>query len=180
MKTPHIEKLRADIEADLKAKAFWEAAGRTMRPTILSLQAHWESMFPPESPTSTRRGGNKLSPSPELIVAVCRILDAKMGFEIDDGDFRRAMKTGTPDYFHLMAKAAEYLRAMPREKSVFAKHVISARRIAADMMGKNGPLPTWFEVKDKVSDIMGQFAYGETSRDWGRVRKAAGLADLSD
>jgi hypothetical protein len=182
MKTPHLDKLRADIAADPKAKAFWEDAGRRMRPTFLKAAAWHDALFPPESPTSKRRGGNKLTPSPELVDAVCAILDAKMGYEYDlaQSDFDRAMKNGDVAFFRMMAEAAQYVRDIPLARKTWAKHVVAARRIAADMMGESGPLPRWSTVKDAILKQLGQEAYLEPSRDWGRVRKAAGLIDLPD
>lgn len=182
MKTPHLDKLRADLEADPGAKAFWAEQERRMRPTMLKAAAWHDALFPPESPTSQRRGGNKLAPAPELVDAVCAILDAKMGHECDlaQGDFDRAMKTGDVAFFHMMAEAAQYVRDMPLARKTWAKHVVAARRIAADMMGQSGPLPRWSTVKAAILKQLGQGAYLEPSRDWGRVRKAAGLGDLPD
>lgn len=180
MKTPHLDKLRAEIAADPALAAEFAEIERKLRPIGLKAAAWHDALFPPESPTSQRRGGNKLGPSPELMDAVCAILDAKIGFAIEDGEFIRAMKSGDSDFFLMMAEAAQYVRDMPQGRKTWAKHVIAARSIAASMMGKSGPLPRWSVVKSAISKQLGQEAYAETSRDWGRVRKAAGLVDLPD
>ncbi len=178
----HADKLRADIAADAALVARLAASERKMRPTFLKAAAWHDALFPPESPTSQRRGGNKLAPSPALMDAVCAILDAKMGHEYDlaKSDFDRAMKTGDVAFFRMMAEAAQYVRDIPLARKTWAKHVVAARRIAADMMGESGPLPRWVEVKDAILKQLEQEAYLEPSRDWGRVRKAAGLGDLPD
>lgn len=177
MKTPHLDKLRANLEGDPTAKDILTDQHRAMRPVILSAQAQWESMFPPESPTSARRGGNKLAPSPELIDAVCAILDAKTGNPVDI-DFIRAMKSADVEFFRLMAEAAQYVRNMPHAHSLFARHVITARRVAASMMVKGETLPSWFTVRQQVAAVMEQAAYDETSKEWSRVRRASCLVDL--
>jgi hypothetical protein len=150
-----------------------------MRPLILSGQALWESLFPPESPTSRRRGGNKTGLGAWDREAVMRILDVMTGHPFDmQAEFSAAMKNADPVFFRMMADAAQYVRDMPHAHSLFAKHVIAARRIAAGMMKAGQPFPKWSEVRRRVSDQMGQAAYGDKSPEWSRVKGAAQLTDL--
>lgn len=174
-KTKGEEKFR-EIMAEMARES--SEAKRRMRPTILKMRAHWESLFPPESPTSKRRGGNKLAPSQEFIHAVCAILDAKMGNDFHIYGLEEAMKSADPKFFAMLAEAAQYVRDMPQGRAVFAKHVIAARRIAADMMGASGPLPSKAKVKAAVLKQLVQEAYGAASPEWSRVWAAAGLKDL--
>ncbi len=181
MKKTHIEKLREEIAADPALAAEFAAIERKLRPACLKLSAWHEAIFPPESPTSARRGGNKLALTPELMDAVCAILDARMGrpCELAASDFAEAMKSADPAFFRMMAEAAQYVRDMPEHaRSLFTKHVVAARCIAAAMMGKSGPLPSKAAVKAEVMKGLGQFAYGDASAEWSRVWAAAGLKDL--
>jgi hypothetical protein len=83
-----------------------------------------------------------------------------------------------PDFFRVMAEASQHVLDMPHAHGLFAKHVIAARRIAADLMGTEGPLPRWSDVRREVHERLGQAAYGLASAEWSRVKSAAGLTDL--
>jgi len=176
MKTPGIDKQTAKWENDPKVKRTL----RKFRAGMLLTQATWETIFPPESPTSRRRGGCKLAPTEDLKNAVWAILDARIGHPVDPLPYTAAMRAGDGKFFQLMNDACAYLDAMPQAQSRFANHVIAARRVAGNAIPEDGPLPAWRTIKGKVAALLGQAAYDETSKDWGRVRKVAGLLDLPD
>ena len=152
---------------------------RSLRPTILLIGADMDSIFPPESPTSKRRGGNKMALDEQTKLAVCQILDAMRGNSWHSRKaFDAAMESADADYFRTLANAAEYVQSMPQEHSVFARHVIAAQEIASSMMDTEGPLPNWREVRREVSKELGQAAYGDKSPEWSRLKTAAKLTDL--
>lgn len=176
-----IDKLRAQIAADPEAVAFWKKQDRKFRPLELKAMAWIEAIFPPESPTSKSRGGRSQAPSLQFKVAVCWMLDARMGVESDGAEdgFAEAMATGDPDFFRMMADAAEYVRNLPRDVSTFADCVITARRIAAEMMGADEPLPSRGTVIDGVIKYLGPAAFPKEEKSrWSEVMKAARLSDL--
>jgi len=112
-------------------------------------------------------------------LAVCQILDAMNGNPWHSRKaFDAAMASADADYFRQFAEAAEYIQDMPQAQSVFARHVIAAQQIAGDMMGPEGPFPSWREVRREVSKQLGQAAYGDKSGEWSRVKAAANLTGL--
>ncbi len=174
-----LDKFRAEIEADPEAKAQWDEFARRLRPMELKTMAWIEEIFPPESPTSKRRGGNKLARPSEFVDAVCAILDARMGNDFDLPDFRESMKSADPGLFLIFADAAQYVQSMPKEVSKFADCVITARRVAAILMSENGQLPKRGKVIAAVIKYLGPAAFGEEEiTRWAEVMKAAGLSDL--
>jgi len=175
MRTPHIDRLATEWQHDPEV----QKTIIKFRAGMLELAAWWNELFPPDSPTSRRRGGCKLAPSQELKDAVCAILDARTGFPVDAARYVKAVRNSDAGFFRLMAEAVEYLETIPQAHSVFAKHVIAARKIAANMIDPELPLPRWNDVKARIEDLLGPTAYLENSKDWGRVRKAAGLMDLT-
>jgi hypothetical protein len=176
-----IERLRAQAAADPEAAARWEEKGRKIRPIELQAMAWIESIFPPESPTSKARGGKRLAPTLKFKEAVCWILDSGMGAESETAAaaFSEAMRENDVHFFRMMADASEYVRNLPQDSSRFAKCVIAARRLAAAMMGSEGPLPSRGKVIAAVITHLGDIAFpaDEKSR-WADVMKAARLADL--
>jgi len=152
---------------------------RRLRPAILHIGAHMDSIFPPESPTSKRRGGNKTAMDEKTKLAVCQILDAMNGNPWHSRKaFDAAMASADAEYFRQFAQAAEYIQDMPQGHSVFARHVIAAKQVAGNKMGPEGPLPRWRDVRREVSKELGQAAYGDKSPEWSRVKAAATLTDL--
>jgi len=152
---------------------------RRIRPGALHVSAFLDSIFPPDSPTSARRGGSKTIIEPQVREAVIQILDAMTGNPPDmQAAFSAAMTKPDPEFFRVMAEASQHVIDMPHTHGLFAKHVIAARRIAADLMGTEGPLPRWSDVRREVHERLGQSAYGLASAEWSRVKSAAGLTDL--
>ena len=153
------------------------------RPAGLLLEAQWELIFPPPSPTQARKLKGESHYPPGFVRMVAALLTAQTEPEwlTDDPEFINAMKTSDAAYFSRLTKAAEYIKQMPRTPSVFASHVVVARSSAARLLLRKGRLPTKPEVKKLVGKRLGNLAYdNEALTRWSDVWKAAELSDLPD
>lgn len=173
-----IDRLRAQIATDPEAQAQWEGHDRKLRPLALRCMAQIEAIFPPDTPSTRRRGGGKLAVDTATKEAACAILDAMGGHPIDTAEFEAAMAAGDTVYFLRMAAAAQHLRSVGTVATVFAWHVRQARLVAASMMEAGDPRPSWKAIKNKVADKLGQAAITDTSPEWSRIKTAAGLKNL--
>jgi len=171
-----IDRLRAEIAADSAAAARWAEIGRRMRPAMLRAAAVMDETFPPPSPTQARREAAALDPA--WMDAVCMMLDAQAGAGAAIAPpLAAAIKNADPEFFRLLAEAAEHIQGMPQALSVFARHVIAARRVAADML--EGGNASKAAVKTAVIKCLGGQAYApEDSVRWSEVWNEAGLKDL--
>jgi hypothetical protein len=140
--------------------------------------AQIETIFPPDTPSTTRRGGGKLALDTATKDAACAILDAMSGHPIDTAGFEVAMAAGDTDFFLLMAAAAQHLRSVGTVATVFARHVREARLVAAGMMAAGDPKPSWQAIRREVAKRLGQAAITDTSPEWSRIKKAADLKTL--
>ena len=154
-----------------------------MRPTALLATARWEKIFPPPSPTKARELKGEPFHALEFVDMVATLLDAQTDPRAitEDHDFIAALKTSDGAYFARLVKAARYIKQMPHNDSVFAQHVIWARKIAAQMMKRDGRLPTKERVKTAIIKRLVNVSYDpELLTRWSEVWAAADLADLPD
>jgi len=173
-----LDRLRAQVATDPEAQARWEAAGQKMKPLALRCMAQIETIFPPDTPSTRRRGGGKLALDTATKEAACAILDAMSGHPIDTVEFEAAMTAGDTDFFLRMAAAAQHLRSVGTMATVFARHVREARLVAAGMMAAGDPKPSWQAIRREVAKRLGQAAITDTSPEWSRIKTAAGLKTL--
>ena len=171
-------RLRAQVATDPEAQALWEAAGQKLKPLELRCMAQIEAIFPPDTPSTARRGGGKLALDTATKEAACAILDAMGGHPIDTAEFESAMAAGDTVYFLRMAAAAQHLRSVGTMATVFARHVREARLVAAGMMAAGDRKPSWKGIRREVAKRLEQAAITDTSPEWSRIKTGAGLKNL--
>jgi hypothetical protein len=174
-----IKALRAEIEADPAALEELRALEAKMRPLGLKVGAWHDSIFPPLSPSSKRRGSKTFPPA--FMDAVCAILDTGTAGCIGE-DFQTeivaACKNADADFFRMMADAAKHVQDVPAplsEISSHAAHVITLRKAAAIMLEK-GKEPTMSKLRELVAKYLG--SDHTSSPAWTEAFKDAGLRHL--
>jgi hypothetical protein len=173
-----IKAFRAEIEADPAARQRWIDFNAKMRPLELKAGAWHDSIFPPPSPTSKRRGSKTFSPA--FMDAVCAILETGTAGGISE-DFQAeivaACKNNDADFFRMIADAAKHVQEMPASLSAHARHVIALRKAAAAMLEK-GKEPTKQELREIVTKQLGNGAFSQASPRWREAFKDADLTNL--
>ena len=155
------------------------AHGQIFRPLGLEAAAKHESLFPPASPSSKRRGRDAFAP--DFIHTAIGILDTAETGRMNEflkADIVAACRKGDADFFVMMAEATKHVQAMPAPLSLpseHAKKVITLRKAAA-IMFRQGKPPT----KSKLRDVVGKFLRCDptSSPAWVLAFKDAGLQDL--
>ena len=172
----------AELAADPEKQRKHDEAEAKLRPLFLKLGAHHDSIFPPIHPDALKRGTRGSKADRDLVGMVALLLDIKMKIPGDDSAVRMAKMVSVaiqkqdPAFFHMAARACEYLKGIPQTK--FPRHVIACRQSAAELM-VGGKAPTAEAVIKRAIKRLGDGAYdiGESSR-WSPIMKMAGLADL--
>jgi len=166
-------------------------AAKHVHGTFLKMKAFMDGYFPPAA-----RAPNRLKPAAdesELFKSAVILFDfnlrrpygkpcdAEEVSRILRGELERGFAEVDPEFFRMLARAAEYVRQAPKRITAHAAHVIAARRVAAEFF-QRGETPRKQAVITGTRAALkaqGRPAYPETpAAAWTPILRDAGLSGL--
>ena len=156
---------------------FMKAATGQIRFLGLASGTKLDPIFPPESPSSKRRGHDAFSPA--FIHTALGILDTGNTGRMNDflnAEIIEACRNADAKFFRRMADIAEHIKSTSTPLSAHARHVIAVKKAAVAMMEK-GKEPTKKELRENITKQLGNAAFDNDQR-WAEVFKSAGLGYL--
>jgi hypothetical protein len=148
-----------------------------MRFLGLAVGTRLDPIFPPESPSSKRRGRGAFSKA--FMQTALGILDTKDTGRMNDllkAEIIEACRNSDANFFRRMAEIAEHIESTSTPLSAHARHVIAVKKAAVAMIEK-GKEPTKQKLKEIVTKYLGNGAFDNDQR-WAEVFKSAGLGYL--